>query len=102
QRNSASLAANRDIRHAANAVRGATTALIQDGSLGCQNAGFSNFDQTTLQAVQAAVPENGRLRDYRAFARSVDTQASGQSMSFAMVFDSSATASQQMQVRRTL
>lgn len=95
-----SAAANRGFRHTADVLRGATAALLQDGGLACDSAGFDDADPSTLKTVRAAERHSGRLRDYRALARGIDGDR--HTMTFAMAFGSPATASQQIQVRRDL
>lgn len=99
---SGSLAAQRDIRDAAEAVTGSTTALLRAGSLGCKESRFQDAGETARSAARAEVGRYGRLRDYRAAARAIDTDNKRQSMRFAMTFDSEATATEQAQVRRKL
>lgn len=94
------LAEDRQMRQAANQVSGTATALVQDGPLGCDRAGFDDADDDTAAAAEAAVATHGRLRDYGAVARAIDVDGARQSMRFAMTFDSAAVASEQLGVRR--
>ena len=100
-----SLAASHAAAVTAQALAGSHSAILQDGTLGCESTAVTG-DEPREQQARAAVDRAGGLESYRYSGRGVvDAGGSGfsaQRVVFAMTFDSAVAASEQAQVRARL